>query len=139
MLQKIKRLLTNKELILYFIFGVGTTVVDFAVSYLLYPTNINIHVIHAIAWVAAVAFAYVTNKIYVFESKTKSIKAVIFEIISFAGSRLFTLLLQETIVWVLYDKLGFSEYIVKIPAAVLVVILNYVISKLLVFRKERRK
>ncbi|MBE6538139.1 MAG: GtrA family protein [Ruminococcaceae bacterium] len=139
MLQKIKRLLTNKELILYFVFGVGTTAVDFAVSYLLYPTNINIHVIHAIAWVAAVTFAYVTNKIYVFQSKTKGIFSIFLEVASFAGSRLFTLLLQEAIVWVLYDKLGFSEYIVKIPAAVLVVILNYVISKLLVFRKERKK
>lgn len=139
MLRKIKKLLTNKELILYFVFGVGTTVVDFAVSYLLYPTSINIHVIHAIAWVAAVAFAYVTNKIYVFESKTKGFSAVFSEVISFAGSRLFTLLLQEAIVWVLYDKMGISEYIVKIPAAVLVVILNYVISKLLVFRKGEKK
>lgn len=139
-MQKLKELFAKyKELIMYGIFGVGTTVVDFGISYLLYPTEINIHVIHVIAWISAVTFAYVTNRIYVFESKTRGFSAVLTEIISFAGSRLLTLLLQETIVWVLFDKMGLSEYIVKIPAAVLVVILNYVISKLIVFGRGGKK
>lgn len=135
MLAKIKVLFQkNKEIILYLIFGVGTTAVDFIVSYVLYPTKINIHVIHVIAWLAAVAFAYITNRLFVFESKAKG-PAILGEVISFAGSRVMTLVLQGIIVWVLHDKMQVSEYVVKIPASVLVVILNYVLNKLIVFRK----
>ncbi len=131
--EKIKELINkNKELILYVIFGAATTLVDFGVSFMLYPTELNIHIIHCIAWVAAVAFAYVTNKLYVFESKVRGI-GVIREILSFASSRVLTLLLQELIVFALYDKMGLGEYVVKIPAAIIVVLLNFVISKLFVF------
>lgn len=134
MLGKIKELfLKNKEVILYLIFGVGTTAVDWLVSYGLYPTRLNIHLVHVIAWTAAVAFAYITNRIFVFGSKAKG-KRIILEVLNFAGSRVLTLVLQEIIVWGLYDKIGLSEYIVKIPAAVLVVILNFILSKLIVFR-----
>ena len=59
------------------------------------------------------------------------------EIIAFAGGRVLTLLLQEALMAVFFTWLGFNEYIVKIVAAVLVVILNYFISKLLVFRKNK--
>ncbi|MBQ8005502.1 MAG: GtrA family protein [Clostridia bacterium] len=135
MFGKLKELyVKNKEVILYLIFGVGTTAVDFIVSYALYPTDINIHAVHVIAWISAVAFAYITNRIFVFESRSKGI-TVIFEIIKFAGSRIVTFLIQEAIVFLLFDVMKLSEYVVKIPAAVLVVILNYVFSRLLVFRK----
>ncbi len=135
MFGKLKELYAkNKEVILYLIFGVGTTAVDFIVSYALYPTDINIHAVHVIAWISAVAFAYITNRIFVFESRSKGI-TVIFEIIKFAGSRIVTFLIQEAIVFLLFDVMELSEYVVKIPAAVLVVILNYVFSRLLVFRK----
>lgn len=138
MLKKLKELfLKNKEVILYLIFGGGTTAVDFLISYLLYPTEINIHLIHVIAWIGAVAFAYITNRIFVFESKTAGWAAV-GEVIKFSASRVATLLFQEIIVWGLHDKLGISEYIVKLPAAVLVIILNYVFSRLLVFGRRKR-
>lgn len=138
MLLGIKKLFEKKkEFILYLAFGAGTTAVDLATSYSLYPTGLNIHVVHVIAWVLAVTFAYVTNKIYVFGSKAKGI-SIVFEILKFYGSRLATLVLQEAIVFILFDCMKLSEYLVKIPATVVVVILNYLFSKLIVFRGGKK-
>ncbi len=136
-----------KSIILYIIFGGMTTVVDWSISFLLYylwgdaieATPILLHGANVIAWVAAVAFAYVTNRIWVFESKRHGFVPIICEIAAFAGGRVLTLLLQEAIMGVFCTWLGLNEYIFKIIAAVLVVILNYFISKLLVFRKTRRE
>ncbi|MBQ9151365.1 MAG: GtrA family protein [Clostridia bacterium] len=137
----------HKSVILYIIFGGMTTVVDWSVSFLLYyfwgeaidATPILLHGANVIAWVAAVAFAYVTNRIWVFESKRKGLIPVVCEIGAFAGGRVLTLLLQEAIMGIFCTWLGLNEYLFKIIAAVLVVILNYFISKLLVFRKTRRE
>ena len=145
MIQKIKRLLrTYREQLLYLIFGVLTTVVDFSVSFLLYHFWLDateaavgmIHVADLIAWLAAVLFAYVTNRIWVFESKKSGVSAIAKELIGFAGGRVFTWLLQEAIIAVFVTALGLNKYLFRVLAAVLVVILNYVISKLLVFKKE---
>lgn len=138
MVCKIKEFYTKyKEILLYLVFGVGTTAVDLIVSYALYPTNINIHAVHTIAWISAVAFAYITNRIFVFESKTRGI-SIVFEIIKFAGSRVATFLIQEAIVFLLFDVMKLSEYVVKIPAAILVIILNYLFSRIIVFRGGKK-
>ena len=136
-----------KSVILYVILGGLTTVVDWSISFLLYylwgdaidATPILLHGANVIAWAAAVAFAYVTNRIWVFESKRRGFLPILGEMIAFAGGRVLTLLLQEAIMGVFCTWLGFNEYLFKIIAAVLVVILNYFISKLLVFRKSRRE
>lgn len=133
-----------KSVILYIIFGGLTTVVDWSVSFTLYylwgdaieATPWLIHGANVIAWVAAVAFAYVTNRIWVFESRRHGLAAIVGEIAAFAGGRVFTLLLQEILMAVFFTWLGFNEYLVKMVAAVLVVILNYFISKIFVFRKK---
>ena len=134
-----------KSIILYIIFGGLTTVVDWSVSFTLYylwgdaieATPWLIHGANVIAWVAAVAFAYVTNRIWVFESKRRGFVPIVGEIAAFAGGRVFTLLLQEVLMAIFFTWLGFNEYVVKIVAAVLVVILNYFISKIFVFRKKK--
>ena len=136
-----------KSVILYVIFGGLTTVVDWSISFLLYylwgeaivATPILLHVADVIAWVAAVAFAYVTNRIWVFESKRHGFLPILGEITAFAGGRVVTLLLQEAIMAIFCTWLGLNLYLLKIIAAVVVVILNYFISKLLVFRKTRRE
>jgi putative flippase GtrA len=136
-----------KSIILYIIFGGMTTVVDWSVSFLLYylwgdaieATPLLLHCADVIAWVAAVAFAYVTNRIWVFESKRRGFLPILGEIAAFAGGRVVTLLLQEAIMAVFCTWLGLNMYLFKIIAAVLVVILNYFISKLLVFRKSKRE
>ena len=148
MLQKIKALWTkHREVLMYLIFGGLTTVVDWAVSYLLYylwgdaidATPILLHGANVVAWVAAVAFAYVTNRIWVFESTRKGFLPILGELASFAGGRVLTLLLQEAMFVVFFHWLGISEFIVKIIAAVLVVIANYFISKLIVFKNKNEK
>ena len=148
MMKKIKDLLTKyREQLLYLIFGGLTTVVDWSVSFLLYyfwgeaidATPLLLHGANVIAWVAAVTFAYVTNRIWVFESKRRGFVPIVCEIAAFAGGRVLTLLLQEAIMGVFCTWLGLNEYLFKIIAAVLVIILNYFISKLLVFRKTRRE
>ncbi len=134
-----------KSIILYIIFGGLTTVVDWSVSFTLYylwgdaieATPWLIHGANVIAWVAAVAFAYVTNRIWVFESKRRGFAPIVGEIAAFAGGRVFTLLLQEVLMAIFFTWLGFNEYVVKIVAAVLVVILNYFINKIFVFRKKK--
>lgn len=136
-----------KSIILYIFFGGMTTVVDWSISFLLYylwgdaieATPVLLHGADVIAWVAAVAFAYVTNRIWVFESKRRGFLPILGEIAAFAGGRVLTLLLQEAIMAVFCTWLGLNMYAFKIIAAVLVVILNYFISKLLVFRKGKRE
>ena len=136
-----------KSIILYIIFGGMTTVVDWSVSFTLYylwgdaieATPWLIHGANVIAWVAAVAFAYVTNRIWVFESKRRGFMPIVGEIAAFAGGRVLTLLLQEGMFFVFFDLLSWNEYAIKLIAAVLVIILNYIISKLFIFRKKENK
>lgn len=136
-----------KSVILYILFGGLTTVVDWSVSFLLYylwgdaieATPLLLHGANVIAWVAAVAFAYVTNRIWVFESKRHGFLPILGEIAAFAGGRVLTLVLQEALMGIFCTWLGWDEYAMKIIVAVLVVILNYFISKLLVFRKKADK
>ena len=146
MVQKIKNLLTRyREVLLYLIFGGLTTVVDWGLSFLLYyfwgdaieANAILVHGANVIAWAAAVLFAFVTNRIWVFESNKKGFLPILGELGSFAGGRVMTLLLQEAIFVIFFDIMGISEFIVKLIAAVLVIILNYFISKLFVFRKKK--
>ena len=144
MLDRLKTLLkTYREQILYLIFGVLTTLVDFSVSFLLYrfwldasnPPPLALHAADTLAWAAAVTFAFVTNRIWVFESTKKGFLPVAGELIGFAGGRVLTLLLQEGAMALFVTILGGNKYLFRLLIAVAVVVLNYVISKLLVFRK----
>ena len=125
-----------REIILYVFFGGMTTLVDWAISFLLYALEVNVHAANVLAWCAAVLFAFVTNRAWVFQSKKRGARLVCTELIAFAGGRIATLLLQEAVVFVLYDCIEWNKYAVKVIAAVLVVILNYFISKFWVFRKK---
>ena len=138
MIEKAKSLLKKYyDILAYLVFGVLTTVVNYLVYLPCYNLlGMRAVVSNAIAWFVAVAFAYVTNRIWVFESKRRGFVPIVGEIAAFAGGRVFTLLLQEVLMAIFFTWLGFNEYIVKIVAAVLVVILNYFISKIFVFRKK---
>ena len=140
-----KLLVIYREQLLYLVFGVLTTAVDWGISFILYcfwgdAIDANVYLIHAanaVAWACAVLFAYVTNRKWVFQSARHGFFPILCEFGTFAGGRVFTLLLQEVIFFVFFDLCALNEYAVKIVAAVLVVILNYLISKLLVFRKHK--
>ncbi len=146
MIEKIRAFLGKyREQLLYLIFGGLTTVIDWAISFLLYylwdgamqTVPALVHVADVIAWVAAVSFAFVTNRIWVFESRRKGFLPILGELCSFAGGRVFTLLLQEAIMAVFVTWLGLNKYAFRIIAAILVIVLNYFISKLFVFRKKK--
>ena len=148
MIRKIKELLSRyREVLLYLIFGGLTTVVDWGLSFFLYhfwgdaieANAILVHGANVIAWAAAVLFAFLTNRIWVFKSDKKGFLPILGELGSFAGGRVMTLLLQEAIFVIFFDIMGISEFIVKLIAAVLVIILNYFISKLIVFRKQKNE
>ena len=128
-----------KEIINYLIFGVLTTVVSLATYYIcvftfLNPENpVELQIANIISWIFAVLFAYITNRKYVFESKEKNL---IKEGIKFSGSRLITLFLDMLVMWLGVTVLKFSDTIIKIVSQVLIIIGNYIISKLFVFKKE---
>ena len=129
-----------KEIINYLIFGVLTTVVSLATYYIcvftfLNPENpVELQIANIISWIFAVIFAYVTNRKYVFESKEKN---KVKEATKFVGSRVFTLILDMGVMWLGVTILGFSDKIMKMVSQVLIIIGNYIISKLFVFKKEK--
>ena len=126
-----------KSVILYLAFGVLTTIVNIVAYFLLdFNRLFNTVINTSIAWVVAVIFAYVTNKKWVFESKVKGCKDNFKEMMSFFGCRIATGLMDVGIMFVFVDILRYDDMIIKIASNVLVVILNYVGSKLLVFRNK---
>ena len=138
MIQKIRSLVEKYwDIITYLIFGVLTTVVN----YLVYLPCYNIlgfssSVSNMIAWAVAVVFAFVTNKPLVFRSHDWSAGVVVPELIKFVGTRIGSGGLETLILLLAVDVLGMNGNVWKLITSVLVVILNYVGSKLLVFRKK---
>lgn len=124
----------KKEVISYLIFGVLTTVVNIVVYYVFNTwLQVNYLVSNAIAWIASVLFAYITNRKYVFESKNTS---MFNELVKFIGARLSTGIMDMILMWLLVDVLSMNSMVSKIVVNVLVIVLNYVLSKVFVFKKE---
>lgn len=138
MLQKLKTLYHRYyDVLAYLFFGVLTTVINYAVYLPCYNwLNLSAAVSNGIAWVVAVAAAYLTNKPFVFKSHDWSAKVVVPELTKFVGCRVGSGLLETAIIFVTVDCLAWNGNLIKLFTSVLVVILNYVGSKLLVFRKK---
>ena len=136
-MRKIKDLIHKYyDVLAYLFFGVLTT----AVNYIIYLPCYNLlsmsaAVSNVIAWIFAVAFAYLTNKPFVFKSNDWSAKTVVPELTKFVGSRIASGALETLIIFVTVDLLNWNGNIMKLVTSVLVVILNYVASKLIVFKK----
>lgn len=125
-----------QELLSYLFFGVLTTVVNYVSYLLLAPFFGTTTIPTAIAWVLSVAFAYLTNRRWVFRSQAKGAAAVLREAGSFVGARLISGVIDVGIMWVFADRLGFNDKLVKLASNVFVVIFNYIASKLIIFRKK---
>lgn len=124
----------NKEVILYLIFGVLTTLVDTIVFYISnYKLNIHYVVSTCLAWIFAVLFAYITNKIFVFSS-TKNNQNIFKEIFYFFSLRLVSLLLSIVFMLIMVNGLKIPEIISKLLVNVFVVISNYFFSKIFIFK-----
>ena len=137
MFEKLKSLIMKYyDILVYLVFGVLTTVVN----YLVYLPCYNILMLSAsvsnvLAWAVAVAFAFVTNKPFVFRSHDWSGQTVIPELLKFIGTRLGSGGLETLILFLSVDILGWNGNIWKLITSILVVLLNYIGSKLLVFKK----
>lgn len=138
MIQKIKALVIQYwEVLSYLIFGVLTTVVNYIVYLPAYNLlRLSAALSNAIAWVVAVAFAYLTNKPFVFKSHDWSAKTVIPELTKFVGCRVASGAAETLILLVTVDILNWNGNLWKLLTSVLVVMLNYIASKLVVFRKK---
>lgn len=143
-MKKIKELFIKyKEIINYLIFGVLTTIVSLATKYLLLFTILDakngfeLQIAVTVSWIVACTFAYITNRIWVFESKSKQILK---EAIKFYMSRLVTLGLEMLIMFIFVTLLGLNSNIWvvvwTIVAQVVIIIGNYVLSKLVVFKNK---
>ncbi|MGN1310116.1 MAG: GtrA family protein [Clostridia bacterium] len=139
-MEKIKQLyLKYKEIINYLIVGVLTTVVSLAVYYISVFTFLNpdipiqLQIANILSWIAGVAFAYFTNRKFVFESTNQN---KLQEATKFVSSRITTLLLDMFVMWLGVTILHFNDKIIKIISQILVIVGNYVLSKLFVFKKE---
>ena len=154
-MMKIKELyIKYKEIIVYVIFGALTTIVNLATFYILeriFGSEGKGYIVYnAIAWVVAVVFAYVTNKLYVFESKSWAPKIVIKESVEFLLARVFSFVVEELGLILMIEILHFGSYslnlkiitlsgatIAKILLAVIVVIMNYFFSKFIIFKNKK--
>ena len=125
------------DILSYLFFGVLTTAVNYLVYLPCYNwLHLSASISNVIAWVVAVAFAYLTNKPFVFKSHDWSWKTVGPELSKFVGCRIGSGLLETAILFVTVDRLAWNGNIWKLVTSVLVVILNYFGSKLLVFRRK---
>lgn len=123
----------HREALLYLFFGVLTTGVSWGSFYLFcYPLGINELIANALSWVAAVLFAFFTNRTWVFTARGNLLR----EILLFFAARLTTLGIEEALLFLFVTHLGLEAMIVKIAGNLLVLVLNYIFSKLIVFRKK---
>ena len=131
MIKKIWDKVMNREVISYLIFGVLTTLVNWVVYAAMVKVHIDYRIATAVAWAVSVLFAFIVNKIFVFQSYNMRPAFVMKEITSGVMEMVFMIVMVS---WIHMD-----EYISKIAVSVIVVIVNYVFSKLFIFRKSEEK
>ncbi|MEG0794595.1 MAG: GtrA family protein [Bacilli bacterium] len=137
-MNKIKELFIKyREIITYIFVGGTTTIVSIATFYLFtYPLQLDYMTSTILSWIIAVIYAYITNKMVVFQTKTKSVKEISKEFTSFVGCRILTLFIEMFIMWLLVSVIRIDKGMSKIVVQFIIFILNYVFSKILVFRKK---
>lgn len=136
-----KVLYKYKKLILYILFGGMTTILNWIVYAIGVKLQLGITISNILAWSIAVFFAFITNKLFVFESKILKIRVIFNEFIKFVGARILTGVIEIGGLPLLYylgmnqQLLGIDGFIAKIMISIIVMVLNYVFSQVLVFKK----
>lgn len=143
-----------KEIIMYGIIGVITTVFNYIlyailtdgmsiqlssqeqVLQILPGMHFGVLIGNIIAWVITVIFAYITNKLFVFESKSFKKEVLKNEIITFTSARIFTLLIEEAMLGIFVNWLKFDSLLIKLIANIVVIVVNYILSKLVIFKNK---
>ena len=125
----------DRETVLYVLFGTLTAAVNLSVYFVLNWTfRVNYMVSNISAWVATVLFAYVTNKLFVFRTKSGSWKELGREFVRFVNSRIISGGADQALMWLLVGMLLFNSSIIKVVNSGVVVALNYILSKLMIFK-----
>lgn len=128
-------LMKYKEQLLYLFFGGLSFLVSISTfAYFEKVININELLSNILSWIVTVLFAFLTNRVWVFSSKTKNWKAFVRQMYSFYMGRVVTLVIEELILLIFVTWLNLNSIVVKLIAQVLVIILNYIISKFVVFK-----
>lgn len=136
-----KVLYKYKKLILYILFGGMTTILNWIVYAVGVKLQLGITISNILAWSIAVFFAFITNKLFVFESKILKIRVIFNEFIKFVGARILTGAIEIGGLPLLYylgmnqQLFGIDGFIAKIMISIIVMVLNYVFSQVLVFKK----
>lgn len=138
MLAKLKAILKKHDHVLsYLFFGALTTLVNYAVYFPLYNClELSAGISNIISWSVSVLFAFFTNKAFVFKSRDWSFKAALSELYKFVGCRIGSGFLETLIIWVCVDLLSWNGNLLKLIVSVLVVILNYISSRWIVFKQK---
>ena len=125
-----------KEVLLYLFFGFSTFVIT-VITFGLFDIYMGINelVANVLSWIIAVTFAFLTNRVWVFNSPTKGVKEYTRQMASFYAGRLLTLAIEEGTILIFVTWLAFDSMPVKIIAQIVVIVLNYIISKLVIFKK----
>ena len=134
----LKLIKKNKAFIAYAVFGVFTTIVNIlAYNLCYYRVGISNTLSNIVAWILAVTFAYLTNKSWVFESKSWNWQVLKREIPAFIGCRVATGVLDLVIMYICVDIANWNAMWMKLISNILVILLNYVCSKLIIFKKNK--
>lgn len=126
----------KKEIFLYLFFG-GLTFLISMLMFIILNKFMNMNELSAnvYSWIVAVLFAFITNKLYVFTSPKTSFVNNLKQLVTFSSGRVMTLILEEGILYIFVMVLGFPGIAIKFIAQVIVIVLNYIISKIFVFRR----
>lgn len=129
----------NRETIAYIVVGAFTTVINFISYESLYRIGLDNLTANALAWVISVIFAYITNKKHVFLSESRNMTDDIIKLLKFFGARIVTLVIEQAGIFIFIEKLNIYRWLVKGGLAVIVIVLNYLFSKLFIFKKNQDK
>ena len=127
-----------KEALLYLFFGGCTTLINILTFFICRQLKLSIDVSNIIAWIIGVVFAFVTNKLFVFDSKNMDKKVVFKETVSFFVARVISLGIDTGLLHLMIDFMKINELIAKIVSNIVVIIVNYIFSKLFIFKKEKK-
>lgn len=133
----VKQMLVKyKELISYGVFGLGATLINIFSFYLFKRIfTLDMVISNILAWVLSFVFAFLSNKLWVFESKNWTSRAAMKEMVQFLVARLATFVLDTVCMWLLIDRLSVNDLMAKISVNILVIMTNYMASKFWVFKK----
>lgn len=121
----------------YLISGAFGFVISIVSYWLFREIGFSLEISNVLSWIIAVISMYLTNKYFVFKTKCNTKKEVIKEFISFIAARIFTLIAETVILYLGFNFLHLNDIIVKIFAQIIVIILNYVFSKIFIFKKQK--